>query len=136
MNAREKRTVRQAVLYLIAGGAFFWSGYVAFFIFDKGLGFTLFWAKIFSSLIGLTVNFLLERYWVFARNRKRDISEATFRYILITVLNLFIDYGIIRGLKSFGITPYIGQFLSAGFFTVWNYLWYRFWVFRPRRGKA
>lgn len=136
MNKRQKKDFKQLVQYMIAGGAFFWSGYIAFFVLDKGLGLTLFWAKIISSLIGLTVNFLLERYWVFARNKKRDIKEATLRYVTLTAVNLFIDYGIIRTLNNFGINPYIGQFISAGFFTIWNYAWYRFWVFRPKRGRA
>jgi hypothetical protein len=42
-----------------------------------------------------------------------------------------IDYGIVGGLERIGITPYIGLFVAAGFFTAWNYLWYRFWVFAP-----
>jgi hypothetical protein len=40
-----------------------------------------------------------------------------------------IDYLIILGLKKIGISPYIGQFVSAGFFWGWNFFWYRFWVF-------
>jgi hypothetical protein len=40
---------------------------------------------------------------------------------------------MIWGLKSIGISPYVGFFISAGFFTAWNYLWYRFWVFYSKR---
>jgi hypothetical protein len=29
------------------------------------------------------------------------------------------------------LTPYAGFFASAAFTTVWDYLWYRFWVFKP-----
>jgi putative flippase GtrA len=46
-----------------------------------------------------------------------------------------MDYGIVAGLKAAGITPYIGQFISSGFFTVWNYFWYRFWVFPTQFAK-
>jgi hypothetical protein len=50
---------------------------------------------------------------------------------------------IVASLKSVGLTPYLGQFVSSGFFTIWNYFWYRFWVFpeshkqgiKPRRRR-
>jgi putative flippase GtrA len=51
------------------------------------------------------------------------------KYTALTLVNLALDYAIIWGLKQIGISPYIGFFLSAGFFTVWNYVWYRLWVF-------
>jgi len=44
-------------------------------------------------------------------------------------------YLIIAWLRHFGITPYAGFFISAGFFTVWSYLWYRYWVFPERAQK-
>jgi putative flippase GtrA len=56
-------------------------------------------------------------------------TEVTTRYAIITLVDFLVDYLIVYGLKSVGITPYIGQFFSAGFFTVWNYVWYRWWVF-------
>ena len=40
-----------------------------------------------------------------------------------------MDYAIIWGLTFIGITPYIGFFISSGFFTVWSWLWYKHWVF-------
>ncbi len=44
-------------------------------------------------------------------------------------MDFALDYFIVYWLKGVGITPYIGQFISSGFFTVWKYLWYRLWVF-------
>ncbi len=41
--------------------------------------------------------------------------------------------GIVGGLRAIGITPYIGQFISSGFFTVWNWLWYSMWVFKKQK---
>jgi putative flippase GtrA len=42
-------------------------------------------------------------------------------------------------LRDAGIEPEIGQFIAAGFFTFWNYIWYKLWVFkgheRPKRIK-
>lgn len=122
---------------MISGGAYFWTGYLVFFICDKGLGLSLWWAKLAANVFGWIVNFILQRYWVFKNpNLNKHQTEVTTRYIIITLADFVIDYFIVRGLKTIGITPYIGQFISSGFFTVWNYLWYRFWVFPEKFGKS
>lgn len=133
---RTRRLVIQFIEYMIAGGAYFWVGYLVFFIADKGLGWGLFAAKMTANLIGWTVNFMLQRFWVFRNPQlKGQMAETSGRYIIITLVNFFLDYVIVAVLKSFGITPYIGQFVSSGFFTIWNYFWYRFWVF-PEKGHV
>ncbi len=140
LKKKEMREVKRITEYMISGGAFFWSGYAAFFVFDKGLGWSLWWATSISYLIGWTVNFLLQRYWVFNNPKlAKPQTEVTSRYIVISLLNLLINYAILESLKAVGVTPYIGQFVSSGFFTVWNYLWYKFWVFPekfPRKKHA
>lgn len=134
LKKKEVREVKRITEYLVSGGAFFWSGYGAFFVFDMLLGWSLWWATSISYLIGWTVNFLLQRYWVFANPKlKKHELEVTGRYIIISAVNVPINYFILATLKSVGITPYIGQFVSSGFFTVWNYLWYKLWVFSAKR---
>lgn len=137
LNKKDRREVKRVTEYMVSGGAFFWSGYLAFFVFDRVLGLRLILSSSLAYLAGWIINFLLQRYWVF-NNRKlaKHQLEVTGRYFLISLANLGINYVILKSLKSIGITPYIGQFVSAGFFTVWNYLWYRLWVFSykyPRR---
>lgn len=127
------------VAYSITGGAWFWSGYLAFAICDQVFGLSLWWAKLIANITGITVNFILERVWVFSDSRKQKrLTVVTERYLILTLANFVIDYAIVRILKDyFGITPYIGQFVSAGFFYGWNYLWYKYWVFakKPRLRK-
>ena len=123
----------QLVEYGISGGAYFWTGYLAFFVADKGLHWNLLAAKLSADVIGWTVNYLMQRYWVFNNTKlNKHQDEVTTRYVIITLTDFLLDYGIIWYLKRIGITPYIGQFVSAAFFTGWNYLWYRFWVFPDR----
>lgn len=133
MNKKQKQRRLELVRiaeYLVSGGLYFWIGYAVFFITDSLLGWTLFWAKITASVVGWIANYLLQRYWVF-RNPAlaKHQAEVTGRYIALTLFNFGLDYLIIYGLQSVGISPYIGQFISAGFFTVWNYVWYKTWVF-------
>lgn len=146
MKKIKKNQVKEAVRiveYMISGGAYFWVGYLTFFALDKGLHWNLWWATMTANVAGWTVNYLMQRYWVFKSSElKGHKTEVTGRYITITLVDFVMNYFILLGLKQMGITPYIGQFISAAFFTVWNYLWYRFWVFptkfkkKPGRVKA
>lgn len=130
LTKKRRLELIQFAEYFVSGGAFFWTGYAVFFVCDKGFGLSLWWAKLIANISGWTVNYLLQRYWVFNSKRlSKHQTEVTTRYIILTLVNFGLDYLIIRGLKSVGVSPYIGAFISAGYFTVWNYLWYRFWVF-------
>src|SRR3989344_372792 len=133
IRKKQQREVKRITGYLISGGAFFWSGYATFFFVDKILGGSFFWAKTLATVVGWTVNYLLQRYWVFNNpTLKSKTTEVTGRYLLISFVNLVIDYFIVLGLKNVGLTPYLGQFVSAGFFTVWNYIWYKYYVFTEK----
>jgi len=143
MKKKQKNETRRIAEYLVSGGAWFWSGYLLFALLYSVFGIGVVPAKIISYLFGLTVNFLLQRYWVFdSRDARKQLDVVTGRYVMLSVINLGIDTLIVWGLSEVGVTPYIGQFVSAGFFTVWNYIWYRLWVFArkapvaPRRAAA
>lgn len=135
LKRKQRQEITRIAEYMISGGAYFWSGYITFFIIDKIIGGAFFWAKSISTLVGWMVNYLLQRYWAFNNpNLKAHQTQVTGRYIVITLVDFVLDYLIVWGLRhvslfGFTINPYIGQFISAGFFTIWNYLWYRFWVF-------
>lgn len=141
MRKSQKREVKRITEYMISGGAYFWSGYLVFFAIDKGLHGSFFWAKSVSTLTGWTVNYILQRYWVFRNPElKKHQTEVTGRYAVITIVDFILDYLIVFGLtkvsiRGFVINPYIGQFVSSGFFTVWNYLWYKYWVFPEKFTK-
>ena len=130
LKPNRRKLFVQFIEYLISGGAYFWSGYALFAYLWSGLHWSLWWSTITSNVFGWTVNFLLQRYWVFRNSElKNHKTEVTSRYILITLVDFLLNYVILASLKAVGITPYIGQFVSSGFFTIWNYFWYRFWVF-------
>lgn len=120
----------QFVEYMIGGTSYFWTGYVVFALCYSVFGWHWFPAKMAADLVGWTVNYLIQRYWVFdSPGLKRHEGAALGRYAALTALNFALDYLIIWGLNAVGVSPYTGFFISAGFFTVWNYVWYRFWVF-------
>ena len=130
LRKKQEREVKRITEYLVSGGAYFWSGYAMFWFIDKGLGASFLYAKTISMLFGWTVNYILQRYWVFNNPKlSKHQTEVTSRYIGLSLFNFVIDYFIVLGLKNAGLTPYLGQFVAAGFFTVWNYILYKYWVF-------
>lgn len=136
LKKKQRRELIRITEYMISGGAYFWAGYGMFFLLDKGVGLNLWWAKLGANVFGWLVNYALQRYWVFNNPElKKHQTNVTGRYIVITLVDFVLDYFIIAGLKSIGITPYIGAFISSGFFTVWNYLWYKLWVFPEKFTK-
>ena len=52
LTKQRQRHLRQLAEYLVSGGAFFWTGYLVFFIADKGLGLDLWWAKLIANISG------------------------------------------------------------------------------------
>jgi putative flippase GtrA len=129
-KSKNHKLIVQFVEYVISGGAYFWAGYGLFAYLWSGLHWSLWWATITSNVFGWSVNYILQRFWVFKnKGLKGHATEVTSRYIIITLVDFLLNYLILYSLRQIGITPYIGQFISSGFFTVWNYLWYRFWVF-------
>lgn len=133
---RKSKTLRhqliQFIEYNIAGFAFFWSGYAVLLGMDY-YGSPLWLSSSVSYTVGLTINFLLDRYWVFRDNKQASaIRTAGSRYIAISLVNLILNYVVLQSLTVLGISLALAPFLSAGIFTPWNWLWYKFWVFKGR----
>lgn len=118
--------------YMVTGGVWFWSGYIIIVTLDDHIG--LFWANFIGNAVGITLNFTLERYWVFKTKKQAKLGLMARRYLIYTALNAFLlNYLILYTLQEkFEITPAIGQFIASGFFTVWNYIWYKKWVFKDQ----
>ncbi len=130
MRKNQRKLIVQFVEYMVSGGVYFWVGYTILDYLYYAAHWSLWWSTIVSNVIGWSVNFILQRFWVFNnRTLKEHQTQVTGRYIFITLVDFILNYFILYGLKLAGITPAIGQFISSAFFTVWNYLWYRFWVF-------
>ncbi len=134
---KQKKELTRIGEYLVGGGLWFWSGYLIIVALNGHL--PLFWVNFIGNAVGITLNFMVERYWAFKTNRPTTLFVATWRYIIYTALNAFLlNYLILEYLKrEFGLEPKYSQFIAAGFFTIWNYFWYKAWVFkgqeRPKR---
>lgn len=132
---RLRRPTRLEVIqfaeYWIGGNVFFISGYATFALLYSGLQAPWWVAKLIGDAVGWTLNYLVQRYWAFDKSSlRRHEGRNRARYVTLSLIDTVLDYAIVGGLLYLGVTPYIGMFVAAGFFTFWNYFWYRFWVFR------
>lgn len=129
-----RRNLTRFAQYMVGGGAQFWSGYASFALFDAIFGWVFWQAKVLSYVIGVTANFALQRNWVFKeRKSSKNAQETASKFYVLMAFNFGIDYMIVAGLREIGVSPYIGQFISAGFFTVWNYALFSLWVFKKHK---
>lgn len=133
-----KDRVIQFLKYMAGGTLYFWVGYAVFAVAYSGFHWDWLPAKILADVIGWSLNYIVQRYWAFNTGARVPLREMQHvgRYLTIESIGFVLDYLIIWGLKVIGVTPYIGFFISAGFFTVWSYLWYRYWVFPETKGKS
>jgi putative flippase GtrA len=128
-----RKEMDRFIKYFTGGGLYFCIGYGIFAIFYSGFHWGWFPAKILADSIGWTINYLVQRLWAFSDRIHLSEMQHAGRYIFIESIGFVMDYLMIWGLKSIGITPYIGFFVSAIFFTFWSYLWYKYWVFPEKR---
>ncbi|CAN5660818.1 hypothetical protein BH23PAT2_BH23PAT2_05820 [soil metagenome] len=136
LKKRQKKELRRISAYMVSGGAQFWSGYAAFAVLDIVFSMSFWPARVLSYGLGVVVNYYLERYWVFKSKRmsKKQIDLSARKYYSLMATNFALDMAIVGGLyEIFGVTAYIGQFVSAGYFTVWNYVLFKVWVFAKKR---
>lgn len=122
----------------LAGNVLFWGTYIGFFVLEKLLHWPQLSALATASIIAHIAFFIVDKEWVFAdKTGRRKTGGEIVRFIIFMGLNYFINLGIIEGLsRYFDITPYIGQFVSAAFFTVWNFAGLKFWVFQEPQHHA
>lgn len=121
--------------YLVGGSVYFWLGYLVFALCYGGFGWHWFWAKVLADIIGWTAGYLVQRFWTFKDRISLSEMQHAGRYIFIETIGFILDYVLIWALRSAGITPYIGFFISAAFFTIWSFLWYKYWVFPETDGQ-
>lgn len=123
----------------LAGNILFWGTYIGFFLLHELANWPEVYALASASIVAHIAFFVVDKKWVFHEHegRRKTRVELT-RFILFMGLNYFINLGIITGLSYYlDITPYIGQFIAALFFTLWTYIGLKYWVFKkPSRVKT
>jgi putative flippase GtrA len=132
----QHKEVNRFLKFWLGGWLYFWLAYSIFAICYSGLHWKWFPSKLLADAIGWTTNYFAQRFWAFSDQVHLSEIQHAGRYIFIESIGFVIDYFMIWGLKSIGITPYIGFFISAGFFSIWSWFWYKYWVFPEKKKVA
>ncbi len=128
-----KKGVIQFGLFNLGGVAFFVIGYVTFVLLYGVLHWPWLPAKMLADLLGWSSNLVIQYFLAFREETKEQYArEVLGKFTTFSLVNLGIDYAIVAVLAWIGISPFIGLVVSASFFTVWKWLWYKHWVFRPK----
>lgn len=138
-NKLWREVIKGSVIqYLVTGIVVFYSDYLVFWVAYSLKNWSIVQAQAVAYVVGVVTNFLLERYWVFKHQTKNEpVRKETGRYVVILIVNYFLTVAILELLESFGISPLWGKYAAAFFFTFWNYVVFRFWVFKgnPQKRK-
>jgi putative flippase GtrA len=123
---------------MVGGGLYFVTGLIVFAITFNGLNWPWYISKGLADILGWSLNYAVQRYWAFSNSKlKGQDRRVVSRFVLVNAVDLIFDYAIVAACiawvpLSLNLRPYIGFALSASFTTIWDYLWYRFWVFKPK----
>lgn len=98
-------------------------------------------SKGISFLISVSAKFVGNKYWVFEEKKKAGIKEEFLKFLTVTFIGLVIDIGFffyfskILG-PQFGVDPAIwvkiSVILAAIASALWNFLTYKFIVFKKK----
>lgn len=127
----------QFIKLQLAGNVLFWGTYIGFFLLHE----IAHWSELASlataSIIAHGLFFIADSEWVFDEKgeRRKTPGELT-RFVIFMGINYFINLAIIAALSYYlNISPYIGQFISALFFTIWTFVGLKYWVFKKPKQK-
>jgi len=142
MNRTQKKSLIETAIEFVklqlAGNILFWGTYIGYFLLFELAEWGYMEALVMASLVSHFLFFIANKEWVFEdETGKRKTSVEAIRFALFMGLNFFINIAIITGLQQyFDISPYIGQFISAFFFTIWSFVGLKYWVFRDVKHPA
>lgn len=86
-------------------------------------------ANAIGYAIGLTVSFLLNRFWTFGDTQ--SIAKVLPSYLLAAAISYLLNLSVVLlGTYHFGVGPYLVQLFGIGVYTVTMFLVCRWFVFQ------
>lgn len=98
-------------------------------------------AKVLSTLVAITTNWVGNRLWTFRHHRRRDSAREAVEFFAVSLA------GLVVGLVPLWISHYllgftalladnIANVIGLGLGSIFRFTLYRFWVFAPSRRAA
>lgn len=126
-NLLQKTFVR----YLIVGGISVAVDYGTLLLCYYVFGFDLGVATTVGFLVGLVINFLLNKLWAFqAAGGAKQTTEQALKVALLVVFNLVVTNIAVVYLNKVNVGPEISKILTTLMITLWNYILYKKHIFK------
>ena len=116
------------VRYLVVGGLSFAVDAGILVVLREGADAPLLLAATVAFWTALLVNFSLNRLWAFGG--REDVKVSFVKYLALVGANYLGTLAILKLGTSVGAHYVAAKAVATGTTVCWNYLAYRFWVFR------
>ena len=116
------------VRYLVVGGASFAVDAGLLLTLHDGVGWPRLVAASIAFWTALLLNFTLNRIWAFRGHE--DVKVSLARYLTVVGFNYLGSLVILEVGTRLGAALIVAKALATGLTVLWNFLAYRFWVFR------
>jgi putative flippase GtrA len=123
---------RSFLKFFVVGGLSFLIDYGLLLGLYRVAGVPLALATTIGFLIGLVVNFALNKYWTFdaPRGARHSARQALLYGVLVGVNLIFTDIFIVA-LANWHLSPEVTKPLATGIIMISNYLLYQKVIFKP-----
>lgn len=142
MKKRQKRKLIKLALTFIklqlAGNILFYGTLGGSFLFSRLFDWPPILDVAVASILAHILFFIVNKEWIYnKKTSQRKSRQEIRRFILFMGTNYFINLGLIYIFTRFiGVNEFIAQVMAAGFFAVWNFLGFQFWVFETTKHPA
>jgi putative flippase GtrA len=123
------------IKFLIVGALSFAIDLGTLALLHEVFGLDLWIATPIAFIVSLIFNYSVQRSFTFRSQSRRDVSFL--KYVVLVVFNIGATDVIVNAVVGLGISYTVGKIISTILTMVWNFLLYRYWIFRhPRGGRG
>lgn len=121
----------EVIRFIISGGTAAITELTLLYIFTEFFGVWYIYSAAIAFLFSFCVSFTLQKLWTFKdKNTNKTHKQATF-YLLISVINLFVNIVAIYILvEVFGVWYMLAKVLISGTIAIYSFLIYKFIIFK------
>lgn len=98
------------------------------------VGVSLVAATTTGFIVGMFVNFLLNKLWAFG-DTERNVKRSTWQFLLygtLTAFNLVFTNLFVVYLREINIGPEISKLICTAIITLWNFVLYKKVIFKQK----
>jgi len=122
---------KQVLKYLVSGATVAIVELTLLYVFTQFFGVWYIFSAVLAFLFAFCVSFSLQKFWTFQDKAKEVIHKQASVYLFISVANLGINIVALYLLVQVaGLWYLFAQVLISGAIAVWNFLLYKFVIFR------